>query len=194
MTGRKSKLNPTIQQDIVNLLTIGATIEDACARVGISPPTFYNWVNAGQSAESGAHFEFFNAVTHAQSSARVKAVAAIRNAIVGAEQNDDTTETVTEIRLRKSKEGEQVPYEYTKTVRRKTVVNYPPDWRAAIEYLKRRDNKNWSDRVQVDLNIDITIIQRTLAALEGAGIDATDFFNKAIQKAEAKRAENNDNG
>lgn len=184
---RPTKLNPTIQQEIVNLLSIGATIEDACARTGIGVSTFYDWLERGAKNANTPFAEFSEAITRAQAVARTNAVIAIRTAVIGTEQTTDDNETVTETRLRKGKEGEQVPYEYTKTVKRRTVTKLPPDWRAAIEYLKRRDNKNWSDRVQVDLNIDITIVQRAIAALEDAGIDATDFFNKAIEKAEAKK-------
>lgn len=184
---RKPKLTPQLQNEITALLSIGATVEDTCGRVGISETAYYNWLNRGASGNETLYLEFVEAITRAQSAARVNAVAAIRTAVLGAEQTSDDTETVTETRLRKGDKGEQVPYEYTKTIRRKTLTKYPPDWRAAIEYLKRRDNKNWSDRVQVDLNIDITIIQRTIAALEEAGIDATDFFTKAIARVEAKR-------
>jgi hypothetical protein len=46
----------------------------------------------------------------------------------------------------------------------------------------------------VNFNVPTELIQRAIEALESAQIDATDFFNKAIAKAEAKRAENNGSG
>lgn len=53
-------------------------------------------------------------------------------------------------------------------------------------YVERQEN--------ININVPLELLQRTLEALEGAGIDATDFFTKAIQKAEAKRTANNGNG
>lgn len=39
----------------------------------------------------------------------------------------------------------------------------------------------------ITLNVNVELVQRVVTALESAGIDATDFFNKAIARAEAKR-------
>lgn len=36
------------------------------------------------------------------------------------------------------------PYTYRKTVTKRTVAHMPGDWRAAAEYLARRDPDNWA--------------------------------------------------
>lgn len=177
MAGRKSKYTPEVVKIITDALSGGATIKDAIARAGISYDAYYDWYNAKG--------EFCEAVTRAQSNARLAATLAIRNAVQGAEQTSVTNDSVTETRLRKGANGEQVPYEYTKTQRSTTVTKYPPDWRAGVEYLKRRDPEHWSERLQVD--VDVKLVIQLVEELHGAGIDATDFFTQAIERARLTR-------
>ena len=66
-----------------------------------------------------------------------------------------TTKTTTETRLRKviNTDGaiEEKPYQWTKTETTEAIIHHPPDWRAGIEYLKRRDSANWSDKITVTI-------------------------------------------
>lgn len=153
---RPTKLTPDIQRDIVAALSSGATIQKTCEFIGIHKSTFYDWLERGRRAKSGIYSDFSDAITRAQSSAHVRAAAVLRGAMDKQNTVTDSTETIMETRLRKikNKEGmiEEVPYEYRKTITRQSITTTPPDWRAAVEFLKRRDNKHWSDKqiVQVD--------------------------------------------
>lgn len=79
----KPLLTPEMQTEIVNLLTVGVTIEDTCASVGISVQTFNNWRNRGDRARKGdeMYVEFFEAITRARVASRKAAVAVIRRSI-----------------------------------------------------------------------------------------------------------------
>jgi hypothetical protein len=48
--GRKPKLTDSTIRDITAALSIGATIEIACAYAGVSSSSYYNWINAGKEA------------------------------------------------------------------------------------------------------------------------------------------------
>jgi hypothetical protein len=72
------------------------------------------------------------------------------------------TETTTETRLRtiKREDGstEQIPYEHTKETVKRIVSHQPGDWRAAMEYLARRDPAKWArQKVDIDHGGKLTI-------------------------------------
>lgn len=138
MAGRKSKYNEETAQIIVDKLALGATIRDACYAAGISVKTFFNWRNDPK-------LPFLQLITRAQAAARLTAVEAIHGALETQDIITETAEIVTETRLKR--DGSE--YEYKRTYTRKQVTHNPPDWRAAVEYLKRRDNRHWSDKVTV---------------------------------------------
>lgn len=154
----------TYAEYITDLLELGVTIEDACARTGISERTYYNWCTTGRNerdrvdansrasvrADHAPYVQFLQDVTRARASARIASVATIRTAIKGSKQNERRVETFTETRLRRLPSGEQVTYEYRREVVAETVRDIPGDWRAALEVLKRTDPANWSDRIRVD--------------------------------------------
>lgn len=154
MAGRKSKLTPELQQEIVDNLTLGCTVRDVCELAGISEAIFYRWCTY-----KGKEFvEFVEAVTQAQAKARRAAVMAVRINLAETRSKVNETVTLEETRLRwvkvKDKAGnvigeEQQPYTYRKVTQTARETQIPPDWRAGIEYLKRRDNRNWSDKITV---------------------------------------------
>lgn len=170
MAGRNTLLTPELHKAIVDSLTLGCPIVDACQHVGITETTFYNWRNRGQAElarleepkarerQSEAPFvKFFEDTTRAQAEARRAAVASIRQAygLRGITTENVTTKTVSETKLRKKRlpDGTVVeePYTWTRTETTKTVSQYPSDWRAAMEFLKRRDKENWSDKIVVSI-------------------------------------------
>jgi len=150
MAGRKSKLTPELTQEIVDNLTLGCTVRDCCELAGIGERTFYDWFERNP--------QFSQAVTQAQAKARRAAVMAVRINLAETRSKVNETVTLEETRLRwvkmKDKQGrvigeEQQPYTYRKVTQTSRETQIPPDWRAGIEYLKRRDNRNWSDKITV---------------------------------------------
>jgi hypothetical protein len=60
--GRKSKLTPELQAQIVLELSNGSSIRSACEAVDITPATYCNWMVWGAKQSSGAYFEFVEAI------------------------------------------------------------------------------------------------------------------------------------
>lgn len=163
--GRPSKLTPDMQHEIISRLTVGATIKATCDAVGISDETFSNWMKRGQAEllrregkvksgtpkwnEEQPYIGFFGEATRAQAAGLVTAAGRFREGMNPYDVETESTDTTTETRLRTVKHPngtvEQVPYEYTKTVRKSSVTHSPGDWRCAKDYLARRDSKNWAE-------------------------------------------------
>lgn len=146
---RPTKLTPDTQKAIVKAVMSGATIEKVCEYVGIHKSTYYDWLGRGEKGKRKSKYtDFADAVTHAQAHAHVRATGALAKATLPTKQQSTTTETTTQTLLRtithKNGTVEQVPYEAVTERRVTTVTDKPADWRAAVEFLKRRDSKNWS--------------------------------------------------
>lgn len=135
--GRKTKYTIKLHKQIVDLIATGNTIKDTCAYVGISDETYRQWTLN--------RLDFMADIERAKGQAHIAAVFTIRSAIQGQQETSTITETFSETRI--GKNGE--PYEYVRKTTRHTTTNIPPDWRAAIDYLKRRDPEHWSDKLNV---------------------------------------------
>jgi len=77
--GRKLKLTPEVQADIVRALGVGATHEHACQYAGIGHAVFYTWLKKGGEGKS-PYLEFLEAVKKAESRAVVGWLAHIEEA------------------------------------------------------------------------------------------------------------------
>lgn len=77
---RRTKLTPELQRDILQVLSAGATIKDACHYVGIAERTYYAWIEHGEKANSGLYYQFMQAAQKAIASGSVEAVTVIRMA------------------------------------------------------------------------------------------------------------------
>lgn len=166
--GRKSPYSPEIAAEIVKLLAGGCIIKDTCSKVGIAQSTFFKWVKE--------HAEFSEQVTRARADANVGATLSLRKAMMPHDVSSHTTKTVTETRLRKVRTEHgisEVPYEWTKTEQSSTVSN-EFDWRAALEYLKRRDPENWAEAFIVKVKPEQNDI------LKEAGIPKEEAFDKFV--------------
>jgi transposase-like protein len=179
MAGRRTKYTPELVQRIVNALEAGATQKDACAYADIHVDTFHEWRKTKSA--------FSEAVTRAEGQARFHATLAIKNAVKGAEQVTTTNDVITETRLRKVKDANgnvvEEPYIYKKTVTGQTVTKFPPDWRAAVEYLKRRDSEHWSDRT----NVKLETWESELVALLKAGTITPEQITAELETSLAER-------
>lgn len=155
------------------LLEGGATDRDMCERLGLSQSSFYTYCQTGRAMKGleampktapsnpvsrALCLELLETVTRARATARLKAINAIMNAIEGAKAGERTTVTYSETIL--DRQGYPVidpetkqPMMYTKQTITEKVIQHPPDWRAGIEYLARRDKTEWSERFQIQ-NVD----------------------------------------
>ena len=145
MAGRKSKLTPELTVAILEHLRKGVPDIHACAAVGITAKTFYEWLKDGEAATTGKKRDFRDSVTRARAEAINTAVDCLHSGMVSSQTKSVAKDTVTETRL--NKKGE--PYKYTKTTIKEHVTEAPGDWRAGVEYLKRRDNAHWGDQTKV---------------------------------------------
>ena len=78
--GRKTKLDVKRLKKVVDGITAGLPYDTACALAGITYQTFLNWMRAGEAAESGKFFEFFEEVKKAEAIAESVHIANIKNA------------------------------------------------------------------------------------------------------------------
>lgn len=165
--GRPSKLTPELQSELCGLLTDWEPVETACGALGISDSTYYAWRKRGREEQDrlaawpenrkagkreqarrereAPYLEFLEATTRAIAKGEAYAVDALRRGTLPSETMVRSTETFTETRL----DGNGKPYEYTRTITREQVTESPGEWRPALEFLKRRDPRRWSEQVNV---------------------------------------------
>lgn len=117
--GAPTKCTEELIEEVSNLLQMGNYVQTACAVVGISERTFYNWRNwaeeelerreAGEKPDPSKDIfiSFLQAVTRASAKAEAAAVVAIRRGFTDG------------------------------------------DWRAAVEFLERRHPGRWGRRRHV---------------------------------------------
>lgn len=198
--GRPTKLNPELQQQIVTRLKAGATIKATCDSVGLGERTFHQWVAVGKSHLAGENHEkmphkiadrealaqFSQETTRARSDGLIHAAISFRAGMNPSKTVIEHTEITTETRLRtiKNEDGstEQVPYQHIKETSKDIITNHPGDWRAAMEYLARRDPDEWA-RQKIQIDVEIKLIVEVVAAIESLGQNPADVFERIIQRA-----------
>lgn len=165
---RPSKLTMQMLDNLDQLLGMGCTIEVACDAVNINRRTFYNWKMESQRLcelgdanptipvlpEDVPMLRFLPVITQANARAHVVATMAVRTGLTEQRYSDVTTETFSETRLRKNEQGEEVPYLYQETTTRTVTRVVPPDWRAGVEFLKRRDPATWNPPTKVEVSFE----------------------------------------
>jgi hypothetical protein len=164
------EVRPQLLKDTCDLLEKGITIPDMAARLGYGASTFHNWRARGMTEidrriEQGdadklsgkeqrrrdkeqLYVDFLEATMRAEADARIAAVEVLRAGMQPSKIESATIETFSETRL--NKKGE--PYVYTRTTKKTSMTQQPGDWRAALEYLKRRDVAQWSERHQIKVD------------------------------------------
>jgi len=183
--GRPSKYEPDTVAEIIKLLSEGCIVENVCAKTGIGVSTFYDWIIE--------YPEFSEKVTRAKADALVGAVQSLRTAMLPHDVTSKTVKMFKETRLRKARVNigteakpkyaiSEVPYEYTKPEQGQTVTN-EFDWRAALEFLRRRDPDNWTERLIIKVEPEQEKVLKEL------GLSASEAWNQFIQElASAKHA------
>lgn len=198
MTGRKSKLTPSLQKQIVKLLEQGNSVEDVISQVDIAKSSFYAWRERGEKAaaeldanpdadisqDERPFLEFLDATTRAFEKAKVKAVGALYKAIEGYKTVEKSTVIFQETRYRKDKEGKREPYIYETTRTSTKSIQHAPDPRTAIEYLKRRYPDEWSDRLRID--VDPALLKELQALAAAAKVDLKDLLQALAKELKSR--------
>lgn len=180
MAKRKLTKDPTLQPRIQAALERGLTDEMACAEVGIHPDTFYEYIKTIS--------DFSDMVTRAKSAALSKAVQAFASGLERTKTVSVKTTEFKETRIRRSKDKDgnviEVPYTYSKVTENKEIAEAPPDWRAGEAWLKRRDAKNWSEKLQ----IEITLVEKFIQVTAALGVDPNDALKQFTEAMLSERA------
>lgn len=140
---------------IIACLRNGNTRLVAARWTGITDATLSSWVNNGLPLNAAMeHSEFLQRVNVAESEAEMEMVSALRKAANGftVRKSCIKSRTVFKNRVEVMPNGVRVIepialQEITKEESEETVFDY----RAAVEYLKRRKPDSWSDRNKVEL-------------------------------------------
>lgn len=77
MAGRPTKLTAALRKKMALLVRAGNTVEVAAQACGISERTFYNWMEQGEAAKTGAYHDFYVAVEEARATFEATHVATI---------------------------------------------------------------------------------------------------------------------
>ena len=144
--GCRSKLTPELTVAILEHLRKGVPDVHACVAVGINQSTFYSWLRDGEKAKSGRKKAFYHDVTRARAEAITTATDCLHSGMMPSKTKSVAKDTITETRM--GKDGKT--YQYTKTTIKEHVTEAPGDWRAGVEYLKRRDNAHWGDQTKLE--------------------------------------------
>lgn len=179
---RQSKLTTKRKEQITELLSKGATDKDTCAVVGIDEATFYRWLREGKENQSPTKSEFYHAVTRARAQANIVAIESVRFGMLPNNIVVEATETTRETRLNRNGQ----PYTYERTKTKKEITHQPGDWRAGIEYLKRRDPDHWSEKLVITLSPEDLEAVRLLGYQVPS--EAVQDFLAVLREAASKKA------
>lgn len=210
---RPSKLTPPVAEIILRHIAECATYEAAANAAGISYATFRNWMVRGEQdmAWCDAHprslvlpeqllfVQFLEAVTRAQAEALTNASRSVHQGITGATAHEYTRETITEpVRDKAGNivlDDNKAPRMYTRTLERETVKQKEPDWRAGIEFLKRRDTDHWSDKLIIEATLKqvpsdaLQLLPELAQSAEAAGLDLVQVFTEMLNELGKVRAQ-----
>lgn len=195
MAGRpagRTRFTPELRQKIIERLQAGATIKATCESVGLGTSTYYEWLDIGRAHLSGeTHYrmprnlverqdlaDFAEATTRAIADAFIHASIAFKQGMSPSKTVATTSETTEETRVN-PKTGEL--YTYRKTINRTTTTQAPGDWRAAMEYLARRDPEEWArtnpQKVEYSGEVHITYEDKAIALIRAGKLD----YPKALE-------------
>ncbi len=135
--GPKSKLNKRTSKIIVESLRQGLAITRACVLVGITPPTFYRWLELGQKNVSKKYRDFYLECRKAEVECENRCIQVVQDAAQG--------------KLTSQKEKKVVLEDGTERVKEVETKKHAPDWKAAMTFLERKYPERWGryDRLRV---------------------------------------------
>lgn len=162
------RLTESLLINLEQRLSIGCTIEVACGSVGITRQTFYNWKRASAEwcalgdanprlpvpIEIVPILTFLTRITRAQANAAAVATAAVYSGLIEHRTVEMEPYTHYETRFYEGKDGKQVQYVHQETRLRPVEHIRPPDWRAGIEFLRRRHPDDWNPPSKVEVSFE----------------------------------------
>lgn len=156
ITGRPTKLTPTRQDKICEIVASGNYLITACNVAGISKAAFLDWIERGEKEQNnggGIYSDFLLAVKRAESEAETARVARIEAAGIGGQLYKTTTYT--------RKDGTEVVEE----------VLTQPQWLADMTHLERRHPERWGrkDRSTIQIEEHKTITITTVEVVKDYG-------------------------
>lgn len=149
--GRPTKFNPEKAKLIVERLRAGGTRKDAAESVGIWYNTFLTWLEKGAKQKDGEFHEFYEAVTQAEAEAALRFTAIIAKAANGYDAGEVTRTVKTVFRVKRTRHPNGLVVEEPvalQEVTETTVSKREFDWRAALEWSKRRRPEDWSEKIK----------------------------------------------
>lgn len=205
--GRPTKLTPEVANIIIQHIGECATYESAANAAGISYSTFRSWMVRGEQdgawvearpnalvlPEQLRFVEFSEAVTRAQAQALATAARSVHEGITGAVAREFTREKITEPARDKAgniilDKDTQKPMMVERTLERETVKQKEPDWRAGIEFLKRRDTDNWTDKLIIEATLKqvpseaLSLLPELARLAEEAEMDLANIFAEMVSQ------------
>lgn len=174
MAGRKTKYTKEIGDKICAALRDGNTHADTAASIPIHIDTFYEWLKAGKNNKNPDLSEFSDNVSRAEAECAAMHVFALRRASQGYTKTEKKTVKKTLIKKRtftvpsgsvlpdgtKIAESMEIVEEYpVEDVTTESVENWEFDWRAGLEWLKRRRRVEWGDSIDIRKFDDETLLR-----------------------------------
>lgn len=172
---RPTKLNKALQNQLVKLVKMGVTVADACAHVGISEAIFYIWMSNGSAGDVG-YVEFFEDINRARNAAKVTAIRTLHAALSPTVGKSVIVDTFTETKV--DTFGHET--KHTTVKEHEVTTTYPADWKAAVEYLKRRFPGEWSEKRILELGLSDDLLKRLEDIAKQAEIPASALFEQMV--------------
>lgn len=175
MAGRKTILNKEIQTALVEAISLGLKIEDACSLAGITQASFFAWIQKGEKlGAKQVYIEFAEAIKKAQPSRKRVLLSRIYQAARGGKIVKDKKTTTRLVDGTKTAVTEVVETEH----------EVPPDWKADAWMLERGFPDEFGRRYQVD-------VTDWRKQAEKSGVDSKEIdaaFNKLVDEFAARIA------
>lgn len=160
MTMGRNSLLPEVKDELLSVLSSGATVKDACDFVGIGLSTYHRWCELGLALVEGRdhpdlssderlnqkYLDFLEDATRARAQGRVRAIHVIQKSI--AEKQDV---------------------------------------QAAQWFLERTDPQNWGRQTKhtIDLNVNTKLLNKVVNRLNEMGLDPDTVFERMLEQLEA---------